>query len=44
MGLVPPGGEDRQSLEWNWGVEGLREGVVWGSRGPSDWDPPRSGE
>jgi len=30
-GLVPPGGEDRQSLEWNQGVKGLPGGgVVWG--------------
>jgi len=44
MGLVPPGGEDHQSLEWNRGVEGLPEGVVWVLRGPSDWDPPCSWE
>jgi len=43
-GLAPPGGEGRQSLEWNRGVEGLPERVAWGLRGPSDWDPPRSGE
>jgi len=43
-GLVPAGGEDRQTLEWTRGVEGLLEGVVWGLRGPSEWDPPRSGE
>jgi len=43
-GLVPTGGEDRESREWNWGLEGLPEGVVWGLRGPSDWDPPRSEE
>jgi len=43
-GLVPPGGENRQSLESNQSVVGLPEGVVWGLRGPSDWDPPRTGE
>jgi len=43
-GLVPPGREDHQSLEWNWGVEGLPEGVVGGVRGPFDWDPPCSGQ
>jgi len=29
-GFVLPGGEDCQSLEWNRGVEGLLDGVVWG--------------
>ena len=29
-GLVPAGGEDRPSLEWNRGVEGLPEAVVRG--------------
>jgi len=29
-GLVPPGGEAHQSLEWNRGVPGLLEGVVLG--------------
>jgi len=42
-GLVPPGGENRQSLEWNRGVEGLPQGVVWGLQGPCYWDPPCSG-
>jgi len=40
-GLVPPGGEDRQSLEWNRDMEGQPKGVVWGLQGPSDWYPPR---
>jgi len=44
MGLIPPGGEDRQSLEWNRGVEDLPEGVVRELRGPAEWDPPRPGE
>jgi len=43
-GLVPEGREDCQSLEWNRGVEGLPEGVVWGLRGLSLWDLPGSGE
>jgi len=43
-GLAPPGGEDRRSLEWNRGVQGLPAGVVWGLQGPSDWDQPRPGE
>jgi len=43
-GAAPPGGKDRQTLEWSRGAEALPEGVVWGSRGPSDWDPPHSGE
>ena len=30
-GLVPPGGEDRPSLGWNCGAEGVPEGVVWWS-------------
>jgi len=38
MGLVPPGGEDRQSLMWNRSVERLPEGVLSGLRGPSGWD------
>ena len=43
-GLLPPAGDDCQSLEWNWGMEGWPEGVVWGLPGPSDRDERRSGE
>jgi len=43
-GLGPAEGEDRQSQEWSRGAEGVPEGAVWGSRAPSDWDPPPSGE
>jgi len=31
IGVVAQGGEDRQSLEWSRGAEGLPEGAVWGS-------------
>jgi len=44
-GSVPPGGEGHQSREWCQGAWRAQQGVVaWGSRGPPQGDPSRTGE
>jgi len=42
-GSGPPGGEDRQSLEWFQGEEALPGVAAWESLGPLQLDPPWPG-